>query len=459
MPPTAQFQLVTPDWSSNSRAWAFLQSQSPKYPNMYLVKQEEDNRERPGYLLGRRKDADIIFDQPEISKAHCLIYMETGSRGTAKGIRIFLKDYSLNGTFVNGRQVDRESRVLLRNGDEIQLYKLNAHPDKSKFYRILFPPRFEANHCQDEYDLQETLGRGNSASVHRAIHHTTGKVAAIKVVNKHRFAHKPRMLQAVTQEINIMMSLRKHPLIVNIEKVFNEEHTFYLVLEYVPGGELFDFVFSNKMIDEKKTRFIFWQLLTGLKASNLNHWSRLDLKPENVLLADKETLQIKITDFGLAKTEQRDQAFGSQCGTPYYVAPEILNSSDNRAYDKKCDLWSLGVMLYICLCGYPPFSEENAPPSMKAQIQMGKYDFSACYWDRVSEQAKSLIKELLTVDPAKRITIEEAQTHDWMLLNHSDMEARKAKLGEQVLANIQDLEITENQTPSFMMMTQQIQSL
>ena len=193
-----------------------------------------------------------------------------------------------------------------------------------------------------------------------------------------------------------------------------------------------------------------------------------------VLLADRDTLQVKITDFGLAKTEQRDQSFGSQCGTPNYgklaskhghaldlanktqclVAPEILNSSDNRAYDKKCDLWSLGVMLYICLCGYPPFSEENGPPSMKAQIKMGKYEFPSRYWGHISELAKSLIKELLTVDPAKRITIEEAQGHDWMLLNPTDMEARKARLGPQVLANIGELETTEDMTPTQMLMTQ-----
>lgn len=136
------------------------------------------------------------------------------------------------------------------------------------------------------------------------------------------------------------------------------------------------------------------------------------------------------------------------------VAPEILNSSDSRAYDKKCDIWSLGVMLYICLCGYPPFSEENAPPSMKAQIKMGKYDFPARYWGHISESAKGLIKELLTVDPSKRVSIQEAQGHDWMLLNPSDMEARKAKLGQEVLANIRDLETTEDMTPTQVMMTQ-----
>lgn len=451
------FELVAPDWSANNKAWAFLQSQNPRYPNKYLVKKESDGNDRAGYLLGRSPSSDIIFDQNEISKKHCLIYMETGSNGKAKGIRIFLEDTSFNGTFVNGTLVGLKNRVMLRNKDEIQLFRRKCRPDddiRNKFYRVLFPPVFEANLCEHEYEFQQTLGRGNFASVKRAMHRVTGKTVAIKVLNKNRFAQKPKMIQAMIQEVSIMMSLRKHPLVVNIDRVFNEQHTIYLVLEYVPGGELFDFVSSNRTIDEDKTRFIFWQLFTGLKYLHDNNIAHRDLKPENVLLADRETLQVKITDFGLAKTEQRDQTFGSQCGTPNYVAPEILNSSDNRAYDKKCDIWSLGVMLYICLCGYPPFSEENAPPSMKAQIKMGKYDFPDRYWGHISESAKSLIKELLTVDPGKRVSIQEAQGHDWMLLNANDMAVRKARLGEEVLMNIRELETTEDMTPTQGLMTQ-----
>ncbi|CAO0803512.1 unnamed protein product [Mucor circinelloides] len=454
---TTPFEAELPNWSTNNKAWAFLQSLSPKYPNMYLVKKGSDGQERAGYLLGRRPDCDISFCQNEISKKHCLIYMETGSNGRAKGIRIFLEDYSFNGTWVNGNLVGCKNRVMLRNKDEIQLFKRKCYPDddpRQKFYRVLFPPVYEANLCEHEYEFQQTLGRGNFASVKRATHRITGKTVAIKVLNKNRFAQKPKMIQAIIQEVSIMMSLRKHPLVVNIDRVFNEQHIIYLVLEYVPGGELFDLVSSSKRIDEDRTRFIFWQLFTGLKYLHDNNIAHRDLKPENILLADRETLQIKITDFGLAKTEQRDQSFGSQCGTPNYVAPEILNSSDSRSYDKRCDLWSLGVMLYICLCGYPPFSEENAPPSMKAQIKMGKYDFPSRYWGNISESAKSLIKELLTVDPSKRITIEEAQGHDWMLANPTDMMARKARLGEEVLANIYDLEKTEDMTPTQIMMTQ-----
>ncbi|CEP12009.1 hypothetical protein [Parasitella parasitica] len=451
------FELEMPDWSANTKAWAFLQSQNPKYPNVYLVKKELNGQERTGYLLGRQPDSDIRFEQSEISKRHCLIYMETGSNGKAKGIRIFLEDLSFNGTWVNGTLVGVKNRVMLRNRDEIQLFRRSSYAEndlRQKFYRVLFPPIYEAHICDHEYEIRRLLGRGNFASVHHAIHRGTGAVAAIKVLNKNRFAQKPRMIQAIIQEVGIMMSLRKHPLVVNIDRVFNEQHKIYLVLEYVPGGELFDYVSTNKTIDEDSTRFIFWQLFMAIKYLHDNNIAHRDLKPENVLLADREKLHIKITDFGLAKTEHRDQSFGSQCGTPNYVAPEILNAPDSRGYDKQCDLWSLGVMLYICLCGFPPFSEENAPPSMKAQIKMGKYTFPSPYWDNISELAKNLIRSLLTVDPIERLNVREALLHEWMHQNREDLKARQNRLGEAVLADILQSEQTVDVTPTQVLMTQ-----
>lgn len=101
------------------------------------------------------------------------------------------------------------------------------------------------------------------------------------------------------------------------------------------------------------------------------------------------------------------------------VAPEILDPSESRAYDRKCDLWSLGVILYICLCGYPPFSEEKAPPAMKTQIKKAIYSFDSPFWDHISAEAKDLIKHLLTVNPVDRITVDEALSHDWLHMDVS----------------------------------------
>lgn len=163
-----------------------------------------------------------------------------------------------------------------------------------------------------------------------------------------------------------------------------------------------------------------------------------------VILANASKLHIKVSDFGLAKTKDRDQAFDSQCGTPNYgkvlqhgtqisrrnqrthiisiVAPEVLDPTEVRGYGTQCDLWSLGVMLYICLCGYPPFSDDNGPPSMKSQIKMGKYSFGSPYWDNISSEARDMIKLLLEVDPEARMTASEALDHHWMHMNVSTRE-------------------------------------
>ncbi|KAI7906368.1 kinase-like domain-containing protein [Cokeromyces recurvatus] len=445
------FKLEEPNWSAHKTAWAFLQSLNPKYKSKYLERREH-TQGRPGYLLGRRSDSDIRFDQIEISKRHCLIYMETGANGRAKGIRIFLEDLSFNGTFVNGELVGVKKRVLLRNGDEIQLYKRNAYAEddlRQKFFRILFPSQYEANTCEHEYKIGRLLGRGNFAGVYHAVHRQTNHVVAVKVINKSRFANKPKLTQSLIQEVGIMMAIEKHPFVVRINKIFNEVQRIFLVLEYVPGGELFHYIRNKIQLEENETRFIFWQLLIATKYLHENNIAHRDLKPENILIVDQKTLHVKITDFGLAKTEQRNQYFDSQCGTANYVAPEVLVSSEDRAYDKQCDSWSLGVILFVCLGGYPPFSEKD-------KILNGDFNFNTPQWDLITDDAKDLIQEHLTVNPALRITVTDALEHSWMKMNHEVMTMMRNRLGEDVLNAVKELNITDNSSSTQLALTQSI---
>lgn len=431
-------ELTKPSWE-DPLCWAFLQSLNPLYDNLYLKKKTSPKDTRSGYVIGRDISSDIVINKMEVSRSHCLIYMETGSNGRAKGIRIYLEDKSFNGTFVNGKKVGHGNRVLLKGGDEIQLYKRPSHQKNDpryKFFRILFPPSFDANLCENVYSFNSELGKGNFATVYHAIHNETNEEVAIKVMQKTRFEHKPKFLKSVIQEMSIMMSLAKHPFVVQMKEIFNEQTRIYLVLEYVKDGELFNYIRDCKKLTEDETRFIFWQLFHAIHFLHMANIAHRDLKPENVILADKKKLHIKVSDFGLAKTEERNQSFDSQCGTPNYVAPEVLNPVADRAYDKRCDMWSLGVMLYICLCGYPPFSDENGPPSMKAQIKMGKFEFLSPYWDGVSNEARDLIKKLLTVDPDERATINEAMEHPWMNMNSGDLNERKSSLGIEALTAI-----------------------
>ncbi|KAI9315967.1 kinase-like domain-containing protein [Dichotomocladium elegans] len=395
--------LDLPDWDKHPTAWGYLQALVPKYKSGYLDRQSSTSSERTGYLIGRKANCDFV----QISKQHCVIYIETGNDGRNKGICIYLEDLSSNGTYVNGKMVG--------------------------LYRIMMPPRFEVGTFHEDYRIGDLLGRGHFANVLRAVNKSTGRVTAVKVINKSKFSSRPKMLPSIIQEIGILMSLEAHPCVIQIEGVYNEPKYIYLVLEYVRGGELFDYVVKRRSLTETETRFVFFQLFTAIQYLHNRGVVHRDLKPENVLLVSKDTLHIKVTDFGLAKIKSNSSKLQSQCGTPNYVAPEVLDPTHFRAYGKECDLWSLGVMLYICLCGFPPFNgnTEYAPPSMKDQIRIGRFDFPSPYWDDISDDAKDLIKNLLTVNPLKRITPEKALEHPWMR-----QEARRAFVFRECPANI-----------------------
>ncbi|KAG1151875.1 hypothetical protein G6F38_000947 [Rhizopus arrhizus] len=450
------FKPTAPDWESHLEAWAYLQSLTPKYESKYLVKKSEEH-ERKGYLLGRRSDCDICFDQEKISKKHCLIYMvyniksaiayltillkETGANAKAKGIRIFIQDLSSNGTYVNKELVGTNQRRLLRSGDIIQLIMYEHLKDndiRHTFYRILFPSVYNANICQDDYDIQGFLGRGNFASVFCAKPKKDGKIVAIKIIDKSRLVGRPRLLKSVIDEIVVMMSMQRHPGIVGIDRIYNEHKQMFIVLEYVRDGDLFNFVTDKHKLTEDETRFIFWQLFKAIQWIHNNGIAHRDLKPENILLASREKLHVKISDFGLAKILPKGKGLDSQCGTPNYVAPEILRPTETRSYGVECDLWSLGVTLFICLCGYPPFSDEIGP-SMKEQILQGMYSFQSPYWDDISPQAIALIRRLLTVDPMKRIKCGEILDHPWMKMNPQDMQRKRDALGSEVVGQIETL--------------------
>ncbi|KAL5017608.1 hypothetical protein ScPMuIL_007197 [Solemya velum] len=152
-----------------------------------------------------------------------------------------------------------------------------------------------------------------------------------------------------------------------------------------------------------------------------------DLKPENILLAsDSNETLIKVTDFGLSKFVDAGSIMRTFCGTPTYLAPEILKTAGNGAYTKAIDCWSLGVILFICLAGYPPFSDERKDIDLPKQILGGHYTFPKQYWKGISESAIDLIKKLMTTDPQKRITSAEAVNHPWF--KDEDMKAKANQL-------------------------------
>eukprot|EP00567_Pseudictyota_dubia_P001871 CAMPEP_0197464540 /NCGR_PEP_ID=MMETSP1175-20131217/64075_1 /TAXON_ID=1003142 /ORGANISM="Triceratium dubium, Strain CCMP147" /LENGTH=422 /DNA_ID=CAMNT_0043000521 /DNA_START=3 /DNA_END=1272 /DNA_ORIENTATION=- len=202
-----------------------------------------------------------------------------------------------------------------------------------------------------------------------------------------------------------------HPNIIRLYDVYEEPQYYYLVTEIVRGGELFDRVVSKSYYNEKEARDVCKILLTTLAYCHRNRVAHRDLKPENLLLlSEKNDTDIKLADFGFAKKVTSEKCLTTQCGTPGYVAPEIL---EGDPYGTKADMWSIGVIVYILLGGYPPFIEENQKLLFR-KIRAGDFEFHVEYWDQVSKDAKDLISALITVDPSKRLSAEQALQNSWI---------------------------------------------
>lgn len=190
-----------------------------------------------------------------------------------------------------------------------------------------------------------------------------------------------------------------------------------MICEICSGGELFDKIIEKEFFDEKYASKVFKQILQSINYCHNLDIAHRDLKPENFLYETKEdNSDIKVIDFGLSKicytkNTGKIERLKTRAGTPYYISPEVLAGN----YDKSCDLWSAGCIMYILLCGYPPFYGHDDQEILRS-VQKGKYDFDGEEWDEISKEAKDLIKKLIT-KPEKRLTAQEALDHKWFKLN------------------------------------------
>ena len=251
------------------------------------------------------------------------------------------------------------------------------------------------------------LGTGNFAQVKKCMRLEDKKEFAVKIIDK----SKVEDMQDIEREIEIMGKV-DHPNVIKLVDVFDETKKMNLVLELVTGGELFDKIVEKGNYTEKDAANTLMTLCDALEHLHAKGVVHRDLKPENILLACKEdNAPIKVADFGLARVMKKGDVMKTACGTPGYVAPEVLQ---NKGYDSGAvDMWSTGVILYILLCGFPPFYEEELP-ALFDQILKGRYDFPSPWWDKISKEAKDLVRRLLTVDPKKRITASQTKQDPWM---------------------------------------------
>jgi len=260
------------------------------------------------------------------------------------------------------------------------------------------------------YKRGDKLGEGAFSVVIEAKKRTAPTQSfAIKVVTKSRLSVEDE--QALKDEIGVLREL-DHDHIIRLFEVFDEPKHYYLVTEHMKGGELFDRIVQKAYYNEKEARDVCKILFQSLDYCHKKNIAHRDLKPENLLLMSNENdRQLKIADFGFAKKAPVPKCLTTQCGTPGYVAPEVL---EGVKYGTQADMWSLGVITYILLGGYPPFMEDTQRALFR-MIKRGDYQFHPQYWQNVSRGAKGLIKKLLTVNPDERISASQALNDDWIL--------------------------------------------
>ena len=265
---------------------------------------------------------------------------------------------------------------------------------------------------EDVYIIEQdtVLGEGASAIVRKGIKRDSGETYAIKIIDKSQMGENE--LESLYNELKIM-SIIDHPNIVRVYEYYECHGVVFIVMELMSGGELFDKIVEYEHYTEKQAAETFTPIVDAVRYCHKLGIVHRDLKPENLLYSsNEENAMIKVSDFGFAKfliPKSQEQLF-TACGTPSYVAPEIIES---KGYDAKVDCWSLGVILYVMLCGFPPFYADDNN-TLFNMIKKADFEFHSPYWDNVSENAKDLIKKLLIVEPEKRLSTEEILKHPWL---------------------------------------------
>ncbi|XP_035265583.1 serine/threonine-protein kinase SIK1 [Anguilla anguilla] len=297
------------------------------------------------------------------------------------------------------------------------------------------------------YEIIRTLGKGNFAVVKLARHKVTKTQVAIKIIDKTRL--NSSNLEKIYREVQIM-KLLNHPHIIKLYQVMETKDMLYIVTEYAKNGEMFDYLTSNGRMSEGEARKKFWQILTAVDYCHRHHIVHRDLKTENLLL--DANMNIKLADFGFGNFYNSGEALSTWCGSPPYAAPEVFEGKEYEG--PQLDIWSLGVVLYVLVCGSLPFDGASLP-ALRQRVTEGRFRIPFF----MSQDCENLIRKMLVVDPAKRISIAQIKQHRWMLadpsaprqalslsLSITDYNSNLGDYNEPVLSIMQTLGIDRQRT-------------
>ena len=258
-----------------------------------------------------------------------------------------------------------------------------------------------------DFIIKEKIGEGTFSTVKLAINRQTGEKVAIKIMEKSKMIYEEDK-NRLEREIEVLKILR-HPNLIHLYSVLKKDDTIYLIMKYIKGIELFDYIVNKTKLTEKEACMFFQQIISGIEYLHKIKYIHRDIKPENILI-NEDTKELIIVDFGLfnSYSNSNKDLLTSACGSPSYAAPEMLNGEKYRG--PPVDIWSCGVVLYAMLCGYLPFEDEdNNNDALYDKICEGKFEIP----NYISEKARDLLNKILTTDPKKRLTIYQIKNHPW----------------------------------------------
>lgn len=286
----------------------------------------------------------------------------------------------------------------------------------------------------EKYEPKEILGKGVSSTVRRAVLKETGENFAVKIIDVSQSlvdSDGLNLRQQTFREIDILRLVAGHENIIQLIDVFESATYIFLVFELCTNGELFDHLNSVVTISEKRARKIMKQVMEALVHCHSLGVVHRDIKPENILL-DKD-FNVKVTDFGFAKELQTGERLYEVCGTPGYLAPELLKAGmverdECDGYGQEVDVWACGVVLYTLLVGFPPFWHRKQLMMIR-QIMEAKYSFNSAEWADITKAAKDLISKMLVVEPSQRLNINQSLSHEFF---HTSASRRGSKTSDSL---------------------------
>ncbi|KAI0784623.1 kinase-like domain-containing protein [Abortiporus biennis] len=401
--------------------WGFLVPCNSALPRIDFL------RVKPKYKVGRNASVemgnDVVLGGMKISNFHCEIEWD-GQEARDAVVKVY--DNSSNGTFINGDKIGKKRVAVLKEGNEIAFGTPQPQPANGgrEDYRFVYrhlaggPP---SKGLYAQYDLIKELGKGSFATVMQAMCKENGEFFAVKIIQHNKLnsaalhaggSGVEQSKGGFAREISILEKL-SHPNICQLKEVFFEVSTINLVLEWVPGGDLLDYILLHNGLDEETARRFTYQICDAMAYIHAQDIAHRDLKPENILLTKDNPPSVKVADFGLAKAVDSMTMLRTMCGTPSYLAPEVVMQVGNSGYNSIVDSWSVGVIVFSMITNASPFIEQSNAADIREKIATRQVDWGLLR-QHASEECVDFVRRLLEPKPERRMTLTDALEHPWL---------------------------------------------